>query len=205
MTPAPVGRGRDASALQRQRHRNGHPLGQLLKLYDFGGDLHNPTVCTRARLSTHDACIGEQCTEAQNDARLPAMGSNAPKSLLDRNYREMAATFLESVMDRRKIKKAALARALGVDRSVASRYLSRDVRPPLQRLQYLQRTIGIEVPGPLVEAFWASESTTSPMPGDDARFAADLTKRLGDALVAATADERADLKQQLETLLQKIA
>lgn len=133
------------------------------------------------------------------------MGSNTPKTDLDREYRALAARFLESVMDDRGMNKGALAKALGVDRSVASRYLSRDVRAPLQRLHRLKRSLGIDVPEDLAEAFWRSEEgppQSAPHESDIENAIRHVGAELG-ALTDETAKARA--RKELETLLRKLA
>lgn len=91
---------------------------------------------------------------------MPAMGANTPKTELDQAYRKLVTAFLSEIMERKKLNKTALAEALNVDRSVASRYLSGTVRAPLQRLNYLDRSLRERVTREVEEAFWASEETT---------------------------------------------
>lgn len=86
------------------------------------------------------------------------MGANTPKTDLDKIYRRLAADFLREVMIEHDLNKTELAERLGVDRSVASRYLACQVRAPLQRLGYLYRTMRISVPRQVEDAFWDSES-----------------------------------------------
>lgn len=88
------------------------------------------------------------------------MGENSPKTDRDQAYRKLVTAFLEDVMVRKKLNKSELANALGVDRTVASRYLSGKVRAPLQRLNFLDRTIRERVTREVEEAFWASEGST---------------------------------------------
>lgn len=92
------------------------------------------------------------------------MGENTPKSDLDQTYRELVADYLREIMERRGLNKGQLATALGVDRTVASRYLSCKVRAPLQRLSFLDRTIRERVSREVEEAFWASEGAPPPTP-----------------------------------------
>ena len=132
------------------------------------------------------------------------MGSNAPKSALDREYRALAARFLETLMDRHKLNKGKIAEALGVDRSVASRYLSRAVRPPLQRLAYLERTLGETVPPEISEAFWLSDG--SPSTAAEPLDIENAIRDLGRQLTRETSDEaKAAAKRELEGLLRKLA
>lgn len=90
---------------------------------------------------------------------MPGMGENTPKTELDQAYRKLVTAFLEEIMERRKINKTELAAALGVDRTVGSRYLSGKVRTPLHSLQFLDRTIRERVTREVEEAFWASKGT----------------------------------------------
>lgn len=132
------------------------------------------------------------------------MGENTPKSVRDREYRELAARLLESIMDRREMNIGDLADALGVDRSVASRYLSRKVRPPLQRLQRLERSINETVPTEVVEAFWVSESGKPAVV--DVVDIETAIRDIGNRFTEHADDAaKARARRQLEDLLKKLA
>jgi transcriptional regulator with XRE-family HTH domain len=107
-------------------------------------------------------------------------------------------------MDRREMKKGDLAGALGVDRSVASRYLSRSVRAPLTRLQYLQRSIGVEIPQEIVEAYWLSEGPATPADVVDVET---MIRSVGAEIEKSARDSesRAKARSELQELLRKLA
>jgi transcriptional regulator with XRE-family HTH domain len=132
------------------------------------------------------------------------MGANTPKTVLDRAYRDLAARFLERIRDRHQLNTGRLAKLLNKDRSVVSRYLSREVRPPLHVLQFLERSLGEAVPIEVADAFYASEpSAASQAFGvpDFSEVAADLMRQVADS---PDPQAKAKLKRELEDLIRKI-
>lgn len=82
------------------------------------------------------------------------MGETRPKTELDNEYRDLVSSFLERVVQSKGwTNQDALAEALGVSRPTASRYVSKDVRAPLQSLLRLEETLGIPVPHDVRAAF----------------------------------------------------
>lgn len=85
------------------------------------------------------------------------MGETAPRTARDRTYRMAVEQWLRELMVTRELNKGQLAEAMGVDRTLAGRYLSGKVRTPLVRLQAIQRSLRVEVPTEVVDAYWLSE------------------------------------------------
>lgn len=130
------------------------------------------------------------------------MGASAAKSDLDRKYREMAAAWLRELAARHDLKsQEKIAQALGVDRATASRYLSTATRPPLQRLQYVERTLGDKVPPEVVEAFWLSEVGPAPAPPSD--LETEINRLLDTAFKGKTPDEQRAVFEEMRQAIQR--
>lgn len=130
------------------------------------------------------------------------MGANTPKSIRDHEYRRMVAKFLEELMADRDMKVRELAKAMGVDRSVASRYLSQAVRAPIHRLQNLQRNGVAEVPAAIEDAFWRAESEPTGAVVDVENYIRDVGHQIMKR--AKDGESRAKAKSTLEDLIRKL-
>lgn len=126
------------------------------------------------------------------------MGATRPRTELDMEYRDMVARWLADLWRRHKLKNQdQLAKALGVDRTTANRYLKKATRAPLQRLGYIERTLGEGVPKEITDAFWASEQ-------GDARefrdFEAEM-RRVAERLQDKSPDEQRAILTEIEKVL----
>lgn len=115
-------------------------------------------MCTDALLVKRErACVNAALVHAT--VHTEWMGATQPKTARDVEYRQQVIALLHKVQKEYGLKtKKALGSALGVDRTVAGRYLIAEVRAPLYRIMHLERTLGLTVPKGLVDAFYASES-----------------------------------------------
>ena len=186
MTPPPVSRAGDTGLGQNLGHREVCPLCHQLEFANLGSNFHGVSMCTRARAVKLNVCMDQRCIGALLTAKWRAMGETRPKSELDREYREMVARFLVDVWKTQGFtNQKSLAKALNLDRATVSRYLSQDTRAPLQRLQRLERSLGIKVPQDVADAYWASEDG----PGEVFDVEAEI-RRFHDAIKDKTPEEQ---------------
>jgi transcriptional regulator with XRE-family HTH domain len=101
-----------ASALQRPSHGDGGPLSQEFKLNDFGGNLHNLSLCASAQKSSTALGALAQREAAYLCGILGLMAKTATER--HAHYRHHVAAYLRAVEIARGWSQSEIARQVGV-------------------------------------------------------------------------------------------
>lgn len=174
-------------------HLEAGRLGQGFKLGDFGGDLHERSMCTRAPMSSADRCTDGQSHVREGHGITSPMAQ--PRSEAAKEYRRQVAAYLQAVMIARSLDRKQMGAIVGrVSHSTMSRWLNEKVDADYGDLTLIAKETGIPLPDALNAAF----ANTRDQPGRvELRAALDRRQKALERLEGLTPDEEDALLQSL--------